>query len=123
MKHLIVAVFITFAFTAIVVSGENPDSRPSITFAAGKTFGSAETTVGIKLPDIMKQEADIDGLSFSALFKIPTGEGFTVSVIGGYSYSKTGWDENSYFPESEVEFSTYSVGFAATFYFGSSVNK
>jgi len=122
MKHLITAIFIAIIFTAIAI-GENPDSRPSITFAVGKTFGSGENTVGIKLPDIMKQEADISGLSFSTLLKFPATDGFTVSLVGGYSYAKTGWDENLSFYESEIEFSTYSIGFAATFYFGSSVNK
>ena len=114
--YLIVAIFAIFAFTAIGVAGENPDSRSSITFGLENTYGSEEHELNYPQPHM--SESDIDGARLSIIFKIPMSEDFTVDFTGRYSHV-----EIDYTGGYSMDYKIYKIGFTMTFYLGSSINK
>lgn len=97
---------------------ENPDSRPSISFALGGDLASGKSSI-----QGLNQDADGKHFAFSGGLTLPVSTDVTLSFGLGFATGVTEWEENIFFYKQTSDYNRFGFSFEVKFYIGESINK
>lgn len=111
---LIVVIMLIPAMTL----AENPDSRPSISFAIGGDMVSGKSSIRG-----FNQEHDGQNFGFSGRMSLPVSSDVTLLFGLQFRTGETEWEENIFFREQTTDYTGFGFKFRVKFYIGDSINK
>jgi len=96
---------------------ENPDSRPSISFAIGGDLASGRTSYrGFNQP--------LDGKDFylAGSMQLPVSEDVTLKFGLNFATAVTEWERTQRFYDQNTDYTQFGFRFEVKFYIGESIN-
>ena len=111
-------ILILVFLVAPMVAAENPDSRPSITFALGGSIGGGNYNLDQESLDRRDHYTN-----YGMLIKLPLAESITLSFGSDYLSGNSDYEANLLSPHSKSTTSQVDYTLSITLYIGPSINK
>jgi len=118
MKRVVITAALVCALFSFGAAKENPDSRPSISFAIAGKMASGKTSV-----QGFNQDHDGQDFGFSSNVSLPVSLDVTLRFGFGFSTGETEWKQNNFFYEQTSDYNQFGFSFGVTFYIGQTINK
>ena len=117
-KALLTTVIMVVMLIPAMTMAENPDSRPSISFAIGGDLSSGRTSYrGFNQPHDGKH------FNFSGSMQLPVSEDVTLKFGLGIATGVTDWERTNRFYDQNTDYTQFRLNFRVTFYIGDSINE
>ena len=115
---LLTTAIMVVMLTPAMTLAENPDSRPSISFAIGGDLASGRTSYrGFNQP--------LDGkhFNFAGSMMLPVSEDVTLKFGLGFTAGVTEWERTARFYDQNTDYTQFGFKFEVKFYIGESINE
>lgn len=117
-KVLPAAVIMVILLIPAMTLAENPDSRPSISFAIGGDLASGKSSrLGFNQPHDGKH------FYFAGSMQLPVSEDVTLKFGLGFATGVTEWERTTFFYDQTTDYNRFGFDFGLTFYIGDSINE